>query len=901
MMKNKILALFLTTLLLVTSIVSTTYAASSDKMQLIVDLGIVNPIETTGLIKKSFSRGDFALSLDMMDSIRAADWKEYYGENEIYALDVDGVTNENSIIEAIVSGWLETDGNGKFNASGSLTLNDAIKALVRRLRYDVLAVENGGTDSAYYAVAEKIGLMKGVKIADNQRLSQQEAGQLIANAMQIKLFTYNEINIGNTCFYDFWYLTEHSGKLLANSNLGLEVSKTAYREINVDGAIYDTDLLVENELIGSDITFYTNAQGKVISIFVNEYGNAVSLTTNDIDMVENKGTYFKVTDSKNKTYKFDANGYAIVNGKTMTPSDKLFKALKSGTVTLLDTDGNGTYDVAHINMMYQTIIDGVSNDTQSLRTRFDNITLKEETYDVFEIYNNKKAAKLSDLKSGMTVGIVCDKFTIDAAGNVTYDFVNSDRICLYATNQVASGVVSGIKNNNIIILDDMEYQLGVGYDRLVNGGKISALSIGDGVDLYLDYLGNITYYEANRSVNSMSYGYIIKAGTDTRGFKNETELKIIDEEGTVSVFALAKKFKLDGQNCDSGATTYMVGLNTVDLTKRQVIKYRVANGVIISVDTALVGPTENSLGSLTNDYPFDPYTAGGTKVKISNDIISSRYAFTEDCVVFVDEASMTDTNPANINFAVVSVSDLPDNAYIGGYDATEYNELRCAVNYKGYGLSSGDSAGSLYYYSPNDYVVEKVVKSLDEDGNNGYILYLYGDNKAVSYFASEENLKLYTANYETSGGWKYASSAEYVSITNVDPSKLAETLLPGDSIRFQTNSKGDITYIEKLFDLDFHKNIMVNVSTSGGQVYGFVSIQKIGGKNVIYTDNSGTNYIYRPRSTYTKFPVFNVRTKKVTMMSIEEIPTAASGSNVKAYLRYYSNGQVYGQVFYLFD
>lgn len=900
-MKNKISASFLSALLLVTSIVSTTYAASNDKLQLIVDLGIVKPIETTGLIKKGFSRGDFALALDMMDAIRAADWKGYYGENEIYVSDVDGVNNENSIIEAIVAGWMETDGNGKFNASDSLTLNDAIKALVRRLRYDVLAVENGGTDSAYYAVAIKIGLMKGVKIADNQRLSQREAGQLIANAMQIKLFTYDEINLGDTCFFDFWNLTEHSGKLLANSNLGLEVSKTACRKINVDGTIYDTDLLVENELIGSNITFYTDADGKVISVFVNEYGKAVSLTTNDIDVVENNGTYFKVTDSKNKTYKLDASGYAIVNGKTMPPSDELFKALKSGTVTLLDTDGSGTYDVIHINMMYQTIIDGVSNDTQSLRTRFDNITLKEENYDVFEIYNNKKAAKLSDLKAGMAVGIVCDKFTIDESGNITYDFLNSDRICLYATNQVASGVVSGIKNNNIIILEDMEYQPGVGYDRLVNGGKISALSIGDSVDLYLDYLGNITYYEANRSVSSMSYGYIIKAGTDNRGLKNETKLKIIDEEGTVSVFALAKKFKLDGQKCDSGATTYMVGLNTVDLTKRQVIKYRVANGVIISVDTALVGPTENSLASLLNDYSFDPYIAGGTQVKIVNGIIDRRYAFTEDCVVFVDEASMTDTNPADEDFAVVSVSDLPDNAYIGGYDATEYNELRCVVNYKGYGFSLGDSPGSLYYYSPNDYVVEKVAYAIDKDGNYGYILDLCGDNKTVSYFASEENLKLYTANYETSGGWKYASSAEYVSMTKVDSSKLVETLLPGDSIRFQTNSKGNITYIEKLFDLDFHKNIMVDVSTSGGQVYGFVSIQKIGGKNVMYTDNSGTNYIYRPRSTYTKFPVFDVRTKRASMMSIEEIPTAASGSNVKAYLRYYSNGQVYGQVFYLFD
>ena len=899
MMKKRVCALSLVWLVILSLFAAAPVSAAAESdVQLLADLGIIKPISHTGLIPKSYTRGDFAASLVYMDTTRPADWSTVTDDVSQYANDISGNENQNSIVEALLNGYMDTDENHCFRPGESLTMQDALAALVRILGYEPLVAKNGGSVSDYYQMATKIGLLRGVRANDERRLTWDDAARLLANAMGIRFYCSGSIVIEDACFYDYWDLTKHTGRILANSNLGLVVEKTPFRRVNIDGTIYETDLMIEDEMVGGEAVFYTRtgAQGtEVVSIYLKKNSDSVTIAAKDVEEVKNQGGYIEIHCRNNKTLRVDASGFVIVNGKTQTPTLELFQAFRSGSATFVDSDGDGSFDVVHMTLLLQGIIDGLSAELETMTLRYDNQKLNLKNVEQYEIYLNKKATGLEELKAGMPVGIACDAFTVGSSGEISFDFKRAERVVLYASSREESGVVASVSTDGIS-MDDIDIQFGEGYQRLISGGYITAPKPGDGVTLYLDSFGQLTYYKISPEASAMKYGYLIAAHSSKSGIVNDVKFKIMDANGRFHIYSAADKIILDGARMESGALQIDVSGQTADLTKRQVIRYRAENDMIREIDTAAVrAQKESRENTLSQDLAFNPYQSGGSQYRIRSGAVDRRFAFSKDCIVFVDEAGMEENNPAEFNFTVEKAADLPDEAYMAGYDANDVNEISCVVRYASYGRKEGDTVNSLYYYRPNGWVVEKVTKSVNKDGVSGFRLHLAGDNKKADYFAAEENLKLYVADQNNATGWQ----REYIQIRRVDAANLAQTVKSGDVIRFTTNAAGNITYIEKLFDFASHKDTLVEVPNAGGQVYGFVEIDKISGDNIIYHVDGSENYIFKKR--HTTAPVYHVKTGKVTLESPENIPTASTGNHVKAFLRYYNYGTVYDHIFYLYD
>jgi len=62
-----------------------------------------------------------------------------------------------------------------------------------------------------------------------------------------------------------------------------------------------------------------------------------------------------------------------------------------------------------------------------------------------------------------------------------------------------------------------------------------------------------------------------------------------------------------------------------------------------------------------------------------------------------------------------------------------------------------------------------------------------------------------------------------------------------------------------------------------------------------------TTYVFKNRSGVTKVPVYNVNRGTVTMYDHKDIPTAAKGNTVKAFLRYYNHSWIFDYILYLYD
>lgn len=900
-MKKRICALsFLCVFILSLFTVTQTFAAAESDIQLLTDLGIVKAASHTGLIPKAYTRGDFAASLAYMDAAEAADWQSVTEDITLYAQDIAGNENANSIVEVLAQGYMETDGRGYFRPNEGLLVQEAVSALIRILGYEPLVQKNGGTVADAYQMASKIGLLRGVIAPDGERLTWEQAARLLANAMSVRIYSPQPIVLEDACFYDYWDLTKHTGKILANGNLGLLVEKTPLRHVNIDGTLYQTDLMIEDEAVGSEVVFYTRGEThpqKVVSVYIKNASDTVTLTAKDIEEVTKQGKTIEIQYRNQQKLRVDTMGFVLVNGATQTPTAALFQTFQSGTATFVDSNGDGVFDVVHMTLLMQSVIDGFSSEYETVALRYDDMQIDLKKTDTYAIYLNKKAASLSELEAGMPVGVACDALQIGADGNVTCDFAKARRIVLYASSRTAGGVVQTIDADNIGV-DDMDFQFGAGYKRLLADGAISAPKPGEGVALYLDLYGQVTYYKTSASISTMHYGYLIAAARETGGLASGVQVKLMDVGGRIHTYFTSDTFILDGAKVKANALQFDVEGQTVDLTKRQLIRYRLSGDTLREVDTAVVRTTaEDKEGTLTQDLAFDPYKSGGSQYRIRSGAIERRFAFSADCVVFVDDADMDTSNPDEFDFSVTKADALPQEAYLAGYDANDTNEIGCIVYYPSYGKSKDDAAGSLYYYAPNGYVVEKVTESVDAEGKEGFRLYLAGDNKKGEYFAARGTIKLYTAIQDNETGWQ----REYIQIQRENADNLMSIVKSGDVIRFTTNTGGNITYIEKLFDFASHKNELVAVPNAGGQTYGFVVVDKISGDNIVYHTDDGNKYIFRRRAVYSTVPVYHVQRGKVTLENPADLPTSATGNTVKAFLRYYDYGTVYDHIFYVYD
>ena len=873
-------------------------AASGSEMQLIIDLGIIESFENTGLIPQSYTRGDFARSLCIMErSGEPAPVSEETASE--YASDISDNKNCNFIVSVISRGYMNTDKEGMFNPEKSISLQDAVIALVKVLGYEQMAQKNGGTYEDYYAIALKTKILNNVVIANNSKLSINETAKILANAMNSRLLEPDNIYSNEDCLWDRWRIVTGKGKILANSNMGILTEKTRVNHINIDGTVYYTKLLIENELVGSNVTYYVLDRGmgdEVVSIFVNSYSETVTLKANEIASVsDTRDTLVIKTEDKNEI-KMDKKGFLVINGTTKSPTMEFFNLFESGTATFVDTDSDGLYDVIHMTLLYQSIIEGINANSMTLATRYDKNIINFDRVDAYEVYLGKKSVPFANLKKGMTVGIACDKFEIKD-GKIIFDFLNSEYIRIYASSRSNTGYVTSLSDETFE-LDDMKKLYGSAYKHLVKSGHIPELKSGDYITAYFDNFGCLSYYELSDSASSMKYGYLIAAGN--QGVLNKTiQVKILEENGDFSIFDTGKTFILDGKRVNSGSGIYTVNENNdVNLNKRQLIRYRAVEGILKEIDTTVIRTnverTENSLDAV---LPFDTSVTTNIARKIRSGAVDRRYAFKSDCVIFVDEAPVDDDNPSVKQISVRTGSVSDGSYYISGYDSNIYNEISCVVRHDSYNEKEGDAKSSLPYHGYNCYVVKQVKPARRGEDEWGWNISLVGDSKEVIHFVSEENIKLYASKDAEDWG------REQINVYKQDTDDFTDIIKKGDIIRFDKNSADDIVYIEKMFDFEDHKDLMTEVPEKGGQVYGFAQVEMVNDNNVLYGygNTEEAPYVFRKRSVFTTVPLYHVSTGDIELMDISQIPSRGSGNDVKVFMRYYNYGIIYDHIFYIYD
>ncbi|NLB80220.1 MAG: S-layer homology domain-containing protein [Clostridiaceae bacterium] len=884
-MTKKIIGVLLAILLVVPGM-SMDALGAPRSVQLLEDLGIIEPEVSTGLFNPDYLRDKFAKTLVMM----FLDTESGFSQEDL-ASDISGSEYRWYINYAIMSGLMTTDESGNFHPSGYVTKIDAVRGILNVTGHSANAEKRGGSDLDYMLEAGLAGLLNGLKIANEQRLTRDEVAKLVSNAMKITPLTqdYERTSSAKPTLYQLKKLEKLRGRIFANQNVGLASDKSKKGYINIDGEEFLSDILVNDELVGSNVTYYTReieGEKSVVSIIVDKETAPVTIEARDINRVSFDVNYVIVHYGDDENIRLDYKSYFIVNNKNMSVSRELFDNFKSGHTTMLDSDQNGVYDVAHMTLLKTEIVDGISHEKHRIVTKYNDEKIElEHVDDSIRVYLNNQSADFSQIRAGHVINIACDAFSFED-GWLVFDYAAASSVKIYVSTRKVAGTVSETSNyNGTIVLNDLSYSTGEFYSRLLSQEKKAELKPGDSIVALFDNYRVMVDYLSEAHSDEIRYGYIIKSAISKKMFENTLQIKLLTDEGNIVIYDVAEKFTLDG---DTGVKSNSETDGVVDLNRRQVIRYRVSEGLIREIDTATVNtPHETSETSLTLDLKREKRFYAGSTFK-------QRAALTANTVIFRDGAADIE-NPDDKAFEVITTTSISGNYYtIEGYDLSDMNEMSCAVLY--------EEAASALETNIISYMVGDISQAINEEREQGVNLIVYGNGRETNGFFNSGNSKLLLMTASANG-------ADLIA-TEADPSDAINLLKKGDLIRFRQNNQGEFTYIERLFSFDKNTEIMPykenqprwniiygNLYNSNGTFLNFNFLSE----DRLNETTASDAYLVRPGSRQPSIPVYDVERDIVKLEgAFSALPSYKSGDSARVWVRF-EYQSLYDVFVYLLD
>lgn len=900
-MKKKIIALSLVLILLISfSGIMTVSAKTEHDEQLYIDLGILPEKQTYGLIKPSLTREQFAGILVRMQSIDGLAAPE-----TDKAKDIEKSSYRAEIDYCLTGGCFLLDSEGNFNPTAPISYNDAIRALVTALGYDVLVADKT-SNSEYMAIANRIGILKGVSVADPDKLTYSELYKMVTLSMKVGLPVHELIsNDSVETLYNRLNVTEYQGTILANSRRSIGTERASANFVNIDETEYKVTVDVPDVLVGVEVVYYMQ-DDVVVSISPRATLATLELTPGEIDGVSDNGSYITIkTNIDPKTVKIQKSAIAIVNNETMAPTKALFDNFKDGCVTFVDEGNNGTYDVVHMEIAKTVAVDAVSTSSLSIRAKYTDELIKlKEAEDCIEVYKNGKAVAFSDIKQDSIAAVVCDGFSFDEYGDIVYNYNNITWAKIYVSDIKISGNVDS-KKGDYIYIDDMDYLTTYSFNKLVLDGDKDAVEIGDYVEAYIDPWGYVADIVVDKTQGGYDYGYLIYADAYSTGIGEVLEVKLMNSDGVVSIYETSDKFIVDGVTFTEKSTVYDVdGAADVDLQKRQPVSFRLAkDGKLKAIDTAILSSVEGS-SSLTASLEFDPYTLGNAKVRVRNSVVNKQVAVGSDCVVFVDNAGLGLDNPEDYNFSIRAANKFGGSSYqyIGLYDADDMGAAKCGVVYGAYDpdeLITGESeVRDSLSYQTKSYMVSDITVIRDSKGNKSYKISL-ANQAGIKTYNTESTGALAAYSIRDINDWILTVSSgnrpntETLDVYKIDEEKLASVLEKGDIVRISTGDSGNINYIERILKFGEVKDTYVPITGTSGTHMMFSKLLKTSNDLFKYENPSGGAEEIFNTIGYTSVVVYDMENDEVTVVNgLSTLPNSSTGDTVKVWMRDYDGGGV---------
>jgi len=445
--------------------------------------------------------------------------------------------------------------DGTFRPKENVTFEQAVKMIVCTLGYEGSAIEQGGWPNGYIAVARGFGILNNAEAPQALPASREIIAQLVANSLEVAL-AETEVSESRTLLSEKLRYTEGTGVITGVEGKALKSNASGILadEVQINNALkFKVGDTSAKEYFGKQVKYYYKESDEVktlVSARLTNKNREVTVPSTLIKkLYTTKIEYYESLDNTNvfETYVFETGSKlsVIYNGRYAAQIDPAKHTPTTGTIRLIDNDGNGLYDVVIIDKTRVCVVSSVNS-------------VNKIVYDAY-LPGENDALKLNDAKNPIDVTIVKANTVVDfnqiKKGDVLLVSESDSPTGRKAynieivTNTVSGNVTSMNASYGEVIISGNTYELSSEYTAAVNGNKAEAINIGDKVTVYLDSNNKILAASVTSVAATTKYGYLIETSTPAQAEKDEEVLlKVYTIDGKAVNFKGAQKIMINGSS-----------------------------------------------------------------------------------------------------------------------------------------------------------------------------------------------------------------------------------------------------------------------------------------------------------------------------------------------------------------
>lgn len=502
------------------------------------------------LYRDCVTRGEFARM--MMDLLGG----EY---NTSEQLPFSDVTDETQYADAISfvfhNGLMNGVSSESFRPEDYITYMQALKTVINALGYNELAEAQGGYPNGYMKLGQKLDLMKKVQGDYNAPLSFEAAAVLLCLAAETPVceavsVTYDSthyasdskrllINVYHNIYTDKGIMTDN-GRTAVNRKTSLSLEK-----VLIGGReLFCTNNSIR-DLIGQNITYYYNDNSGIYTLLYayvdSRYNDIVTLRAQQID--DDNSSLSKTcvvanVDGRVKNYKIDIYANLLYNGIFDETFTKESFKITEGTVTLIDADKDGDYELISIEEYVDIVVGGhVPNDSVAALFTvpgYGSVIYRDCDNVIFEDSLGKEIEPSAVMK-GHVLSVYKSK---DGEMIRFVHSVNSKRINVESIEEDEDNILLGydgeeflISHNYMNLMKTMPHM----YSRPVSGTYY---------EVYINFENKIVMLE--QSFGKKQYAYLLKMANGKGLRSDEIELLMHLETDDSVVVTAKDKISING-------------------------------------------------------------------------------------------------------------------------------------------------------------------------------------------------------------------------------------------------------------------------------------------------------------------------------------------------------------------
>lgn len=513
----------------------------------------------------------------------------------------------------LVSGYADNT----FRPESYISVTDFITMTVCVLGYKQDADFKGGYPSGYVQTAANLELYKNVSNVGAE-LSMGDMIKVLRNAVEVPLYVQTlvgqsskiEKDDNRTILSQCYDIYSVKGVLKGNTLTSISGGTVSGEDLEIAQTYYHTDTHKYDCYLGYNVElWYRDADGDIYeTLYVKPSVRTkeIQLQADDITGYDAQKLYYSSDNKNNKNIRLDSAFKIVYNGKILqdyilnyNDANCVFRQ-PNGTMTFVDSESDGNYDLVCIETYTDLVISKVStadNNTKlkifaqygvsTVEVDLNNDNLRVEGIGADgTVYNGEE---LVSLTAGNVVSIYADIFeTVAGRRSVSKD---ASYIRVAESDKSITGKLSSIGEDERGItyeIDGNRYYLSESNYLEENRPKI-----GDVRTFKLNSFDEIVACSDKADEETgMQYGYLINAYVNESG--DEIEMRMLLTDGTVSKFKSAQKLKLNNVRAkdfrkviqELYTSASLISDNSENMS--QVVKFRKnSNGEITELETII--------------------------------------------------------------------------------------------------------------------------------------------------------------------------------------------------------------------------------------------------------------------------------------------------------------------------